>query len=264
MKIFLLLFISLSLWANIGNILAIKGSAEVKRHDKIINAVSGMDLFKGDNILTSQKSRVQVMLNDETVVTIGASSSFSFEEFNFDGTSNSKVSMRASRGFFRSVTGRIGKVAPQRFSVKTSSATIGIRGTDFSGDISKDIEIFKCYQGSISIEVENDIQVVEAGMLLEISKDKIEQKNFKTSKVKIKKVEKVSISKDEEQKNTESSTQNIMQDELEITSMDNSEVPTESISDVTQTIQENPIDESPGDNPHGDDPSYTGAVGSSI
>jgi len=172
MKIFLLLALSISVWANIGNIMAIKGEAEVKRSSGALKAANGMQLLKGDEIVTGAKSRVQVMLKDETVVTVGANSSFGFEEFSFDGSKNSNVSMNANRGFFRSVSGKIGKLAPEIFKVKTASATIGIRGTDFSGDIVGDRQTFRCYKGGITVEYEGSSSDVDAGMMVELSPDK--------------------------------------------------------------------------------------------
>ena len=171
MKIFLLLLLKLSLFASIGNVMAIKGSADIKHGSVTIKAKNGMAIEEGDSIKTSKKSRVQVMLQDETVVTIGASSLFKFEEYLYDGSKKSQLTMRANRGFFRSVTGKIGKLAPERFKVKTASATIGIRGTDFSGEILGDREVFKCYSGAITIEFDGGSQDIDAGMMAEIIKD---------------------------------------------------------------------------------------------
>jgi hypothetical protein len=240
MKIFILLLISLSLWANIGNVMALKGSAEIERSSSTLKVQNGMELLEGDMIRTAKKSRVQVMLKDETVVTIGASSSFSFEDYLFDGTKKSKVTMRANRGFFRSVTGKIGKVAPERFKVKTASATIGIRGTDFSGDISGTREVFKCYEGAIFIEFENNSQGIEAGMMIEILKDKFKKLNFE-----IKKIDKVTDPSDDIKTNkTKASEQTSNRDVaasssgIVVESIDGSDIPTEVISDITQTIRE--------------------------
>jgi len=216
MKILLLLVMSLSLWANIGNIMAIKGSADIKRAGDILHAKNGTSLLKGDNIITATKSRVQVMLNDSTVITIGANSSFSFEEYIFDGTKNSKLTMRANRGFFRSVTGSIGKIAPKRFKVKTASATIGIRGTDFSGDISPDREIFKCYQGAIFIEFDGNIKDLDAGMIAEILKGKFE------------------IKESIDRRNRKG---------VVVESKDGEEVPSEVISDITQVVEDSENDD---------------------
>ncbi len=162
-----LVFIVSGLLADIGNIMAVKGEAKVLRDGEEIVAVSGLALLRGDNIITQARSRVQVMLKDETVVTIGAKSKFSFDEYLFDGA-NSKVAMSSSRGFFRSVTGRIGKLAPQRFKVKTASATIGIRGTDFWGVTGGEREKFTCNRGKIVVKFDGGERVVVAGRFLEI------------------------------------------------------------------------------------------------
>ncbi len=168
-KILLALLLSLSAYASIGNIMALKGEAQIQRDTTTIKAVNGAELQSGDSIITKDKTRVQVMLKDDTVVTIGPNSSFSFEEFLYDGTKNSKLSMKAERGFFRSVTGKLGKIAPERFKVKTASATIGIRGTDFSADIQQDREIIKCYSGAIFVEFQGELREVDAGSIMELT-----------------------------------------------------------------------------------------------
>jgi hypothetical protein len=219
MKILLLIFLSISLWGNIGTVMALKGSAEIKRSDTNIEVKSGMDVIEKDEIITQDKTRVQVMLNDDTVVTIGANSSFSFEEFSQEAQ-NEKISMRANRGFFRSVTGQIGKLAPERFKVKTASATIGIRGTDFSGDISFEREVFKCYDGAIFVEFEGDIKELDAGMMMEILGTEYEIKEFDVKKAS------EALGKDL------SGMKGFV-----IESIDDSEIPTEVISDITEIIE---------------------------
>ncbi|MEA2073825.1 MAG: FecR family protein [Campylobacterota bacterium] len=235
MKILLLMIVSLTLWANIGNVMAIKGSADVKRQNATLNATNGMVLHQGDRILTSKKSRVQVMLKDSTIVTIGANASFSFEEFSFDGTKNSEISMRANRGFFRSVTGKIGKIAPERFKVKTASATIGIRGTDFSGEIFEDREVFKCYKGAIFIEFSGELSDISEGMMMEILQNRFEIKEFDASKV------------------SKSGGKNLKGlSGVILESIDGGEIPTEVITDITQIVEDsenNPPEDNVNDNP---------------
>lgn len=151
-KLILMIILTIHSLASIGNIMALRGKAEIHRmNNTTIIATSGMQLQKGDTIITKSQSRAQVILKDDTIITIGANSSFSFDNFLFDGTKKSTVNMHMSRGFFRSVTGKIGKLAPERFKVKTSSATIGIRGTDFSVRLQNAIERFRCYSGGIRI-----------------------------------------------------------------------------------------------------------------
>ena len=220
MKILILLLLSLSLWANIGNIMAMKGSAQIQRDGLNIQAKIGMELEQADRVITAQKSRVQVMLKDETVVTIGANSNFSFDTYVFDGTDKSEISMSTQRGFFRSVTGKIGKIAPQRFKVKTASATIGIRGTDFSGEISADVEIIKCYAGVIFVVYDGVEYDVEAGMFMKITKGGFDILPMEQE-----------VAKD---------------DDAKVNSINENQIPTEVVADITQVTNDSDNGEGAG------------------
>lgn len=200
-KLLLILFLCVTSWANIGNIMAVKGDAKVMRIEEMLKVTNGMELIKGDAIVTKSRTRVQVILKDETVLTIGPNSYFTFEDFIFDGSADSKVEMKAKRGFFRSVTGKIGKVAPERFKVKTASATIGIRGTDFSGNIAPEVEVIKCYSGAITVEFDGGSKDIEAGMMLQLT-HKVEAKDEKKSSDK-KSSEKKSSQKKSDKKSEE-------------------------------------------------------------
>jgi len=172
MKILLFILLTLNAFSSIGNIMALKGSAEIHRStNSILTAKSGMQIEEGDKIITQSKTRAQIILKDDTIITIGANSSFSFDTFFFDGSKKSTLSMSMSRGFFRSVTGKIGKIAPERFKVKTSSATIGIRGTDFSVRLQNAIERFRCYSGGIRITFGNSARDINAGEIFELNLD---------------------------------------------------------------------------------------------
>ena len=243
-KLFLLVVLSVNICASIGTVMAMKGRAKIERLNKILSLKSGMELLEKDSITTDKASRVQVMLKDDTVVTIGANSSFNFEEFTFNNTKDSKVSMRAKRGFFRSVTGKIGQIAPQRFKVKTATTTIGIRGTDFSGNIFEEKEIIKCFSGTITVEVDGNSFEVDAGMMVSLSSDKslavkvVKQKmNENKSETKEqKKEQKKNKKKDESQgeiKKEEKPTQAVENKEIAAKESQNTEV-TSTRSNFTQ------------------------------
>lgn len=184
MKLLILLFLALSAWADIGTVMVVKGQAQLNRSQQMLDIKSGMKLLTADEILTKAKSRVQVMLVDNTVITIGANTSFKFNDIKFDGSPDSKADMKASRGFFRCVTGEIGKIAPERFKVKTASATIGIRGTDFSADIMPKREIIRCYSGIISVQYASYLKEIKAGKMIELRENKIEIRDMKAQREK--------------------------------------------------------------------------------
>ncbi len=168
-KWILFILLTINSFAGIGNILVLKGVAEIHRSHDILPAKIGMSIENGDRIVTQKQTKTQVILHDDTIITIGSNSSFKFDNFFFDGSKKSTLHMSTSRGFFRAVTGKIGKVAPERFKVNTSSATIGIRGTDFSVKIENALEHFRCYSGSIKITFGNSYKNLHAGESFELN-----------------------------------------------------------------------------------------------
>lgn len=177
---FLLLMLTTTafIWSNIGNVGAFKGTASIIRDSQTLNITSGMLLKVKDKVITEEYTRVQVILKDDTVVTIGPKSTFVFDAYTFGTKDDSEVKMHLDRGFFRSVTGKIGKLAPERFKVKTVSATIGIRGTDFSALVSDNQEVVSCYKGSINVVFKNEDFLIPAGSALELLNGKAKVKLF--------------------------------------------------------------------------------------
>ena len=181
----ILFFMSIStafVWSSIGYVGAFKGSATIARSSSTLDVKNGISLKVKDKIMTSEQSRVQVILNDNTVVTIGSNSTFTFDAYKFGTKDDSEVKMHIERGFFRSVTGKIGQLAPERFTVKTASATIGIRGTDFSAQVSEDKETITCYKGRVDVFVNNTSFRVDAGMLMDIAHGNVELKKISVDK----------------------------------------------------------------------------------
>jgi len=180
--LFTLLFLTMATYADIGTIMALTGKADVIRDAKTLKASSGMDLQKGDEIITQLKTKVQVLLNDDTAITIGPKSSFSFEDYAYDGSKNARLTMKSTRGFFRSVTGKIGKLAPERFKVKTNIATIGVRGTDFSALLRDQNSFYKCHSGEITLSFGDKVKSVSAGEQLQLQLDggKVKEKAAST------------------------------------------------------------------------------------
>lgn len=95
---------------------------------------SGKPLFLNDHVTTDSKGRLQVMLLDETVFTIGPNSDMVLDEFVYDpATGAGKVSAKITKGVFRFVTGKVARKDPANMKVKLAVGTIGIRGTIAAG-----------------------------------------------------------------------------------------------------------------------------------
>ena len=165
MKFFLLaLFFIGTLYANIGEVTSVSGEVSLFRDDVSHSVKRGSKVFRRDFIKTAKSSKAQIILNDETIITIGPKSEYHFLEYS-DGE-NPKAEMQLKRGFFKVVTGKIGKIAPNRFKIKTQAATIGVRGTQFMAYVSSDEEYIACIYGTIIVYTAKNTYLVPAGKML--------------------------------------------------------------------------------------------------
>lgn len=101
---------------------------------------SGQTVFLGDDIKVGSQGRLQVMLLDETIFTLGANSVMRIDEFVYDpaDAANAKLSTSITQGAFRFVSGQIAKTDRDAMKVKLPGATIGVRGTSVAGDVAPD------------------------------------------------------------------------------------------------------------------------------
>ena len=93
----------------------------------------GMQLREGDRLTTSQGASAIIKLQDGTRMTVRPNSELVLQQYQFkeNAPQDNSMLMQLVRGGFRAVTGLIAKSSPNAARVQTSTATIGIRGTDF-------------------------------------------------------------------------------------------------------------------------------------
>jgi len=163
----LVLLLSSSLLANIATITALKGTSSINRDGVIITSTLGAKLKQKDVISTKNKTKVQMIFKDETIVTVGKNTDFSISEYLFDDKQKA-VEFGIVKGTMRTITGKIGKVAPDRFRVKTKTALIGIRGTNFTVQANLDgSQKIYCTYGAISVSINKATTVVKQGFFVE-------------------------------------------------------------------------------------------------
>jgi len=162
--IFLLLFGFIALYADIGTISMLNGEAIVTRDGKVTNIKIGDSVKEGDRINTFSKSRMQIILEDDTVISIGKNSEYVIESYS--NGFRQHVDMRLNKGFLRTISGEIGKVAPERFKLRTKNSTIGIRGTGWLSYVSEDTENYLCFSGTIVVNTPDGVFNIPAGYML--------------------------------------------------------------------------------------------------
>lgn len=117
-----------------GAVSHLQGAAFANHRDSSDNLYKGRPVLVGDHIVTGHNSRVLLKMVDGAVLTLGADTEFVISAYHYSKKAKQgSATLELISGVFRAVTGAIGKLKERDFRVKTSVATIGIRGTDFWG-----------------------------------------------------------------------------------------------------------------------------------
>ena len=132
--IFMCLFLSTQAWASIGKVSLLKGDATASRNNQTIQLTTNASIEERDTIFTANNSQIQLIFEDKTVITLGSSSVLDIQEY-LNDAQQPKAKFKFNQGTFKSITGEIGKKAPENFNLETKTATIGIRGTIISGQV---------------------------------------------------------------------------------------------------------------------------------
>ena len=166
MRLFIILwFLTFSSFASIiGDVILHEGNANIERTDgEDVNAEKDLDIFQYDTVKTG-KGKVAIGFIDDTRVDVTQHSKLIIDEFVYDpNTKTGSLSLKAALGTVRYASGQIAKTSPTSVQIKTPTATIGVRGTDFTMTVdeigSSTIILLpscdtngNCFVGEISVE----------------------------------------------------------------------------------------------------------------
>jgi hypothetical protein len=88
-----------------------------------------------DSVRTAQ-GKVGITFEDDTRVQVNENSKLVIDDFVYDPSKKSgKLSLNMALGTVRYASGQIAKSDPQKVAVRTPSATISVRGTDFTATV---------------------------------------------------------------------------------------------------------------------------------
>jgi len=91
---------------------------------------SGEDVFLGDALKSHEQSGLQLMLLDETSITLGPNADLTVDEFVYDpATGVGEVAVSLAEGVFRFVTGKTSQGQDKAMTLKVPFGVIGVRGT---------------------------------------------------------------------------------------------------------------------------------------
>jgi len=116
----------------IGDIILHTGNAVIEQDGEDVEAEKDLDIFSYNTVKTG-KGKVAIGFIDDTRVDVTEHSKLIIDEFVYDpNTKTGSLSLKAALGTIRYASGQIAKTDPTNVQIKTPTATIGVRGTDFT------------------------------------------------------------------------------------------------------------------------------------
>ena len=108
------------------------GPTEIVRNKKSLPSQRGTSLEMNDTVITA-RARAELTFEDKTNVKITEQSKLIIDDFVYDPRQGTgKLAMKVALGTARYASGQIAKTNPQNVAVQTPTATVAVRGTDFS------------------------------------------------------------------------------------------------------------------------------------
>ncbi len=121
---------------NIGDISELRGNAQIVRN-KPLDAFVDFNIQSNDEAITSN-GRMAITFLDDSTVRLTEHSQLLIDEYIYDpDPSKSKMALTFAIGTTRFISGNIDKLNKKNISLKTPTANIAIRGTDFTATVNE-------------------------------------------------------------------------------------------------------------------------------
>jgi hypothetical protein len=119
-------------FAGVGKVTEQTGPTEILREKKSISSSVNTGVEMNDTVSTA-KGKAELTFDDKTTVKLTEHSKLVIDDFVYDPKKGTgKLALNMAMGTARYASGQIAKNNPQQVAIKTPTATIAVRGTDFS------------------------------------------------------------------------------------------------------------------------------------
>ena len=135
----------------VGEVTLTIGKSKIERSAGEAEPQKGSSVQEGDIIRTTDNGHVHVRFIDGARVSVRPNSVFRIHEFKFSPAdpAASVVRLSLDSGEARSISGAASQAAKERFRLNTPLVAIGVKGTDFVTQVSKDVIRVTVNQGAI-------------------------------------------------------------------------------------------------------------------
>ena len=125
-------FAGTAMAADIGLVKVAKGSVQIQRGAAKIPAAVGTGLQTADVVITGADGSAGITFTDNSLVSVGPNSVFAIDKYRFDTTTHAgEFEGNLRQGRLAAVSGKMVKQSPDSMKIRTPSAIMGVRGTEF-------------------------------------------------------------------------------------------------------------------------------------
>jgi hypothetical protein len=118
--------------ADIGQIKVAKGQVTIEREGRSLPAAVGTRLQTADVVKTGADGSVGITMDDDSLLSAGPDSVLSLDRYAYDPTTrNGRFDASLNKGTLAVISGKIAKQSPDAMTVRTPTAILGVRGTEF-------------------------------------------------------------------------------------------------------------------------------------
>ena len=124
-------------WSNVGSVTdQLHQPGSITRDKELLEAIKGTGIEMNDALRTGQGT-LEITFKDNTIVQMTESARMTIDDFVYDpkNKDSGKLVIRIAAGTARYASGQIAKDKPQAVKIRTPTATISVRGTDFTATV---------------------------------------------------------------------------------------------------------------------------------
>ena len=121
-----------ALASDAGLIKVSKGNVQIERNGAKMAAPVGASVQALDVITTGADGSAGITFTDNSLVSVGPNTVFAIDKYRFDSTTHAgEFEGSLKKGRLAAISGKMVKASPESMKIRTPSAIMGVRGTEF-------------------------------------------------------------------------------------------------------------------------------------
>jgi hypothetical protein len=121
-----------ALASDAGLIKVSKGNVQIERNGAKMAAPVGASVQASDVIMTGADGSAGITFTDNSLVSVGPNTVFAIDKYRFDSTTHAgEFEGSLKKGRLAAISGKMVKASPESMKIRTPSAIMGVRGTEF-------------------------------------------------------------------------------------------------------------------------------------